>query len=61
MSGIGREMRSGYEIEGMDLDYMGYGEEGEKLGEKDRYGKYGKKEEVKEWRGDKIRGIVGGI
>ena len=61
LSRIAREITSRYDIDGIHLDYIRYPEQGEKFPDKDTYRKYGKKQELKQWRRDNITRIVARI
>ena len=56
LSRIAKEITSRYDIDGIHLDYIRYPEQGEKFPDKDTYRKYGKKQELKQWRRDNITG-----
>ena len=58
---IAKEITSRYDIDGIHLDYIRYPEQGEKFPDKDTYRKYGKKQELKQWRQDNITRIVARI
>ena len=61
LSRIAKEITSRYDIDGIHLDYIRYPEQGEKFPDKDTYRKYGKKQELKQWRRDNITRIVARI
>lgn len=61
LSRIAKEITSRYDIDGIHLDYIRYPEQGEKFPDKDMYRKYGKKQELKQWRRDNITRIVARI
>lgn len=58
---IAKEITSRYDIDGIHLDYIRYPEQGEKFPDKETYRKYGKKQELKQWRRDNITRIVARI
>ena len=58
LSQIVKEIVSRYDVDGIHLDYIRYPEQGEKFPDKDTYRKYGKKQELKQWRRDNITHIV---
>lgn len=55
---IAKEIVSRYDVDGIHLDYIRYPEQGEKFPDKDTYRKYGKKQDLKQWRRDNITRIV---
>lgn len=58
LSQIAKEIVSRYDVDGIHLDYIRYPEQGEKFPDKDTYRKYGKKQDLKQWRRDNITRIV---
>lgn len=58
LSQIVKEIVARYDVDGIHLDYIRYPEQGEKFPDKDTYRKYGKKQELKQWRRDNITHIV---
>lgn len=58
LSQIAKEIVSRYDVDGIHLDYIRYPEQGEKFPDKDTYRKYGKKQDLKQWRRDNITHIV---
>lgn len=58
LSQIAKEIVSHYDVDGIHLDYIRYPEQGEKFPDKDTYRKYGKRQDLKQWRRDNITRIV---
>lgn len=58
LSQIAKEIVSRYDVDGIHLDYIRYPEQGDKFPDKDTYRKYGRKQELKQWRRDNITRIV---
>ena len=55
---IVREIVSNYDVDGIHLDYIRYPEHGEKFPDQTTYRRYGRKQELKQWRRDNITRIV---
>lgn len=58
LSQIAKEIVSHYDVDGIHLDYIRYPEQGEKFPDQDTYRKYGKKQDLKQWRRNNITHIV---
>ena len=58
LANIVREIVSGYDVDGIHLDYIRYPEQGERFPDQSTYRKYGKKQDLKQWRRNNITRIV---
>lgn len=58
LSRIAREITANYDVDGIHLDYIRYPEDGENFPDQDTYRKYGRKQNLKQWRRDNITRIV---
>lgn len=58
LANIVREIVSGYDVDGIHLDYIRYPEQGERFPDQSTYHKYGKKQDLKQWRRNNITRIV---
>lgn len=58
LANIVREIVSGYDVDGIHLDYIRYPEQGECFPDQSTYRKYGKKQDLKQWRRNNITRIV---
>lgn len=58
LANIIREIVSGYDVDGIHLDYIRYPEQGERFPDQSTYRKYGKKQDLKQWRRNNITRIV---
>ena len=58
LANIVREIVSGYDVDGIHLDYIRYPEQGERFPDQSTYRKYGKRQGLTQWRRDNITRIV---
>ena len=58
LASIVREIVSGYDVDGIHLDYIRYPEQGERFPDQATYRKYGKRQALKQWRRNNITRIV---
>ena len=58
LASIVREIVSGYDVDGIHLDYIRYPEQGERFPDQATYRKYGKRQDLKQWRRNNITRIV---
>lgn len=58
LANIVHEIVSGYDVDGIHLDYIRYPEQGERFPDQSTYRKYGKKQDLKQWRRNNITRIV---
>ena len=58
LASIVREIVSGYDVDGIHLDYIRYPEQGERFPDQATYRKHGKRQDLKQWRRNNITRIV---
>lgn len=58
LSRIVKEIVMNYDVDGIHLDYIRYPEEGDRFPDKDTFRKYGRGQDLRQWRRDNITRIV---